>query len=58
VADPVPLDRITAAIQGLPAFMRPCVVAQVKEIPRDAAAGKVQRRRLPEQEVRGWLPLP
>jgi carnitine-CoA ligase len=58
VADPVPLDRIAAAVHGLPAFMRPSVVAQVKEIPRDAAAGKVQRRRLPEQEVRRWLPLP
>jgi hypothetical protein len=34
------------------------VVAQEKEIPRDAAAGKVQRRRLPEQEVRRWLTLP
>lgn len=57
VAEPVPLNAIAAAVQTLPAFMRPCVVAQVDQIPRDAAVGKVQRRLLPDQEVRQWLPL-
>ena len=32
--------------QQLPAFMRPSHVAQIRAIPRDAAAGKVQRRLL------------
>lgn len=57
VADPVPADRIATSVNELPAFMRPKFVAQVDAIPRDAAAGKVQRRLLPEQEVRQWLPL-
>jgi hypothetical protein len=37
--------------------MRPVAVAQVARIPRDAAAGKVQRRLLPDLEVAAWLPL-
>jgi carnitine-CoA ligase len=57
VADDVPLEEIRAVSGDLPAFMRPRNVARVKAIPRDAAAGKVQRRLLYEQEVLAWLPM-
>jgi crotonobetaine/carnitine-CoA ligase len=57
VADPVPTGALAAAISELPPFMRPVAVAQVARIPRDAAAGKVQRRLLPDLEVAAWLPL-
>ena len=57
VADAVPTDRIAAVAAELPAFMRPSHVAQVRAIPRDAAAGKVQRRRLHTVEVLSWTTL-
>jgi carnitine-CoA ligase len=57
VADPVPMAGLAAAAAELPPFMRPAVVAQVARIPRDAAAGKVQRRLLTDLEVAAWLPL-
>lgn len=46
VADSLPLDEVKQRIAELPAFMRPAAVAQVTALPRDAAAGKVQRRLL------------
>jgi acyl-CoA synthetase (AMP-forming)/AMP-acid ligase II len=55
VADPVPVDLIAKVSAELPAFMRPSHVAQIARIPRDAAAGKVQRRRLPNEEVKRWI---
>jgi acyl-CoA synthetase (AMP-forming)/AMP-acid ligase II len=57
VAESVPLDELRERIAGLPAFMRPSAVALVAELPRDAAAGKVQRRRLAEHPVREWVEL-
>ena len=57
VADPIPLTEISVAIAVLPAFMRPVAVAQIRRMPRDAAAGKVQRRLLTEQEVVAWTDL-
>jgi carnitine-CoA ligase len=57
VADPLPLDELRARIADLPAFMRPSAVALVADLPRDAAAGKVQRRRLAEHPVREWVEL-
>lgn len=57
VADPVPVDVIEKVSAELPAFMRPSYVARVGRIPRDAAAGKVQRRLLPEEEVKEWIAL-
>jgi carnitine-CoA ligase len=57
VAERVPVDQIRSVAQQLPAFMRPSYVAQVRTIPRDAAAGKVQRRLLDQQEVVTWIPL-
>ena len=57
VADPIPVQSIRTAVAELPAFMRPTQVAQIAEMPRDAAAGKVQRRRLHEQEVLSWTAL-
>ena len=57
VADTLPVDQIESVAQQLPAFMRPSYVAQVRAIPRDAAAGKVQRRLLDQQEVVTWTPL-
>lgn len=56
VADQVPLDDIRKVMDDLPAFMRPAMIAQVSQIPRDAGAGKVQRRRLSECEVARWTP--
>jgi carnitine-CoA ligase len=55
VADEVPLDVVAATSGELPNFMRPAAVARVAHIPRDAGAGKVQRRRLPDAEILEWL---
>jgi carnitine-CoA ligase len=57
VGDPLPLDELRRRIAGLPAFMRPVAVARVGALPRDAAAGKVQRRLLGEQPVLDWVEL-
>ena len=57
VAERVPVDQIRSVAQQLPAFMRPSYVAQVRTVPRDAAAGKVQRRLLDQQEVVTSIPL-
>lgn len=57
VADPLPLDELRARVAELPAFMRPSAVALVADLPRDAAAGKVQRRLLGEHPVREWVEL-
>ena len=37
--------------------MRPTAVARVDTLPRDAAAGKVQRRLLADQPVVEWVEL-
>ena len=57
VADALPVEQIRAVAQELPAFMRPSHVARIRAIPRDAAAGKVQRRLLHGQEVLSWTTL-
>jgi len=57
VGDPLPLDQLRQRIADLPAFMRPVAVARVGALPRDAAAGKVQRRLLGEQPVLDWVEL-
>jgi len=57
VADTLPVDAIRSISKELPAFMRPTLVAQIRSIPRDAAAGKVQRRLLNNQEVLSWTSL-
>ena len=57
VAESVPLDDLKQRIAELPPFMRPAAVAQVAALPRDAAAGKVQRRLLTEQPVLSWSEL-
>jgi acyl-CoA synthetase (AMP-forming)/AMP-acid ligase II len=57
VADPLPLHPLMTAISQLPAFMRPVAVARVAQLPRDAAAGKVQRRLLTDQNVLEWVTL-
>jgi acyl-CoA synthetase (AMP-forming)/AMP-acid ligase II len=57
VADALPLDELRSRLAELPAFMRPSAVALVADLPRDAAAGKVQRRRLAEHPVREWVEL-
>jgi carnitine-CoA ligase len=57
VADPLPLEQLRSKIAELPAFMRPVAVARVGALPRDAAAGKVQRRLLAEQPVLDWVEL-
>jgi acyl-CoA synthetase (AMP-forming)/AMP-acid ligase II len=57
VADPLPLDALRSSIAGLPAFMRPAAVARVAALPRDAAAGKVQRRLLAGHPVLEWVEL-
>jgi acyl-CoA synthetase (AMP-forming)/AMP-acid ligase II len=54
VADSIPALEIYAAVSDLPKYMQPVAIARVESIPRDAAAGKVQRRRLPDQEVLEW----
>jgi crotonobetaine/carnitine-CoA ligase len=57
VADQVPVAAIKSAISELPAFMRPLAVARVETLPRDAAAGKLQRRLLSDTPVLEWLEL-
>ena len=57
VADPLPLEQLRRRIADLPPFMRPVAVARVGALPRDAAAGKVQRRLLGEQPVLDWVEL-
>jgi crotonobetaine/carnitine-CoA ligase len=57
VAADLPLAQVRARVAELPAFMRPVAVARVAELPRDAAAGKVQRRRLADQPVLEWVEL-
>jgi carnitine-CoA ligase len=57
VGDPLPLDQLRRQIAGLPAFMRPVAVARVGALPRDAAAGKVQRRLLSDEPVLEWVEL-
>ena len=58
VADPLPLQRLRTRIAELPAFMRPSAIARVAGLPRDAAAGKIQRRLLLDQPVLEWVELP
>ncbi|MDQ2795754.1 MAG: acyl--CoA ligase, partial [Actinomycetota bacterium] len=57
VADPLPLDQLRVRIAELPAFMRPAAAARVESLPRDAAAGKVQRRLLTDRPVLEWVEL-
>jgi carnitine-CoA ligase len=57
VADEVPVDAIREVSMRLPPFMRPAHVAHVAAIPRDAGAGKIQRRLLQEQQVLSWTAL-
>jgi acyl-coenzyme A synthetase/AMP-(fatty) acid ligase len=57
VADEVPVEQIRTVSQSLPVFMRPTRIAQIASMPRDAAAGKVQRRLLHVQEVIAWTEL-
>lgn len=57
VCDAVPADAVRSVAAGLPAFMRPAAVARVAQLPRDAAAGKVQRRRLADEPVLEWVEL-
>ncbi|MCU1655432.1 MAG: hypothetical protein JWO57_88 [Pseudonocardiales bacterium] len=57
VADPLPLEQLRRKIAELPAFMRPVAIARVSGLPRDAAAGKVQRRLLAERPVLDWVEL-
>ena len=57
VAEPVPLAEIRDVAAALPGFMRPSHVAQVRAIPHDSAAGKVQRRLLHAQEVVSWTTM-
>ena len=57
VADPVPVDAIRRVSADLPAFMRPAHIAQIESMPRDAAAGKVQRRLLQSRPVVSWIAL-
>jgi acyl-CoA synthetase (AMP-forming)/AMP-acid ligase II len=57
VAARLPLDELRARIDELPPFMRPVAVARVAGLPRDAAAGKVQRRLLADHPVLDWVEL-
>ena len=57
VADNLPLDQLRDRIGELPTLMRPVAVARVATLPRDAAAGKVQRRLLTDQPVLEWVEL-
>jgi carnitine-CoA ligase len=57
VADEVPLDALRRTVSGLPRFMQPVAVARVRALPRDAAAGKVQRRLLAGTQVLEWVRL-
>ena len=56
-ADSLPLDELRGRIAELPPFMRPVAVARVEALPRDAAAGKVQRRLLAADRVLEWIEL-
>ena len=57
VADPLPVDQLRTRIAELPPFMRPVAVARVAALPRDTAAGKVQRRLLADHPVLDWVEL-
>ncbi len=57
VTDALPRQELVARIEELPAFMRPVALARVAALPRDAAAGKVQRRLLPDVAVLEWIEL-
>jgi carnitine-CoA ligase len=57
VADEVPLAALRSAVAELPRFMQPVAVARVEALPRDAAAGKVQRRLLTDTAVLEWVRL-
>jgi acyl-CoA synthetase (AMP-forming)/AMP-acid ligase II len=57
VADELPVQDLRVRIAELPSFMRPAAVARVAALPRDAAAGKVQRRLLAEHPVLEWVEL-
>jgi acyl-CoA synthetase (AMP-forming)/AMP-acid ligase II len=57
VADRLPVDELRIRIAELPSFMRPAAVARVSALPRDAAAGKVQRRLLADHPVLEWVEL-
>jgi acyl-coenzyme A synthetase/AMP-(fatty) acid ligase len=57
VADQVPLEDIRRVSAELPIFMRPSHIAQIPSMPRDAAAGKVQRRLLHDQAITSWTTL-
>ena len=57
VADQLPVDLLRLRIDELPGFMRPVAVARIDALPRDAAAGKVQRRLLTDQQVLEWIEL-
>jgi carnitine-CoA ligase len=57
VADPLPVEQLRTRIAELPPFMRPVAVARVAALPRDTAAGKVQRRLLAEHPVLDWVEL-
>ena len=57
VADALPVDALRARIAELPGFMRPTATARVARLPRDAAAGKVQRRLLTDLPVLEWVEL-
>ena len=57
VAASLPVEAIKRSVGELPSFMRPAHIARVGSIPRDAAAGKVQRRLLPDERVLQWVTL-
>ncbi|GAA1015105.1 ATP-dependent acyl-CoA ligase [Acrocarpospora pleiomorpha] len=57
VTDSIPLAALRQASAELPAFMRPRAVIRTARLPRDAAAGKVQRRLLGEQPILEEVPL-
>lgn len=57
VCDQLPTEQLRSVAAALPEFMRPVAVARVAELPRDAAAGKVQRRRLTDVPVLDWVEL-
>lgn len=57
VADALPLDELRRRVAELPPFMRPVAVARIESVPRDAAAGKVQRRLLGGDRVLEWVDL-
>lgn len=51
VADELPMDELRRRIAELPTFMRPVAIARLEALPRDTAAGKIQRRLLGECPV-------